>query len=38
VGGTPSKRQGEWDRWFVEGKLGRRKTFEISLNKITNEK
>jgi hypothetical protein len=31
VGEHPHRRvrKGGWDRWFVDGKLGRKKTFEM---------
>jgi hypothetical protein len=30
--------KGEWDREFVEGKLGKGITFEMEINKVTNKK
>ena len=30
--------RGGWDRWFLEGKLGKGITFEMYINKIAHEK
>jgi hypothetical protein len=37
-GNTLIKAGGGWDRGFVEGKLGKRITFEMQINKISNRK
>jgi hypothetical protein len=38
-GGAPSQKQGKegWDNRFLEGKLGKRITFEMEIKKVTNK-